>query len=62
MENLKDWIPLLTGIATVIGIFYKREEVLSLRHKDFSTRLEATIRFFNEFYGKEGSNKKLINV
>ena len=60
MENLKDWIPLLTGIATVIGIFYKREEVLSLRHKDFSTRLEATIRFFNEFYGKEGSNKKLI--
>lgn len=60
MENLKDWIPILAGIAAVVGLFYKREEVLSLKHKDFSTRLDATIRFFNEFYGKEGGKNKLV--
>ncbi|QNH50192.1 hypothetical protein HWI77_10625 [Acinetobacter venetianus] len=60
MENLKDWIPILAGLAAVIGLFYKREEVLSLRHKDFSTRLDATIRFFDEFYGKEDGKNKLV--
>ncbi|MCH2002989.1 hypothetical protein [Acinetobacter seifertii] len=60
MENLKDWIPILAGIAAVVGLFYKREEVLSLKHKDFSTRLDATIRFFNEFYGKEEGKNKLV--
>ncbi|MCH7296028.1 hypothetical protein [Acinetobacter higginsii] len=60
MENLKDWIPILAGLAAVIGLFYKREEVLSLRHKDFSTRLDATIRFFDEFYGKEQGKNKLV--
>lgn len=60
MEHLKDWIPILAGIAAVIGLFYKREEVLSLRHKDFSTRLDATIRFFDEFYGKEEGKNKLV--
>lgn len=60
MENLKDWIPILAGIAAVIGLFYKREEVLSLRHKDFSTRLDATIRFFDEFYGQEEGKNKLV--
>ena len=49
MENFKDWIPLLAGIAAFIGIFYKREEVLSLRHKDFSARLDATVRFLVVF-------------
>ncbi|MCJ0827604.1 hypothetical protein MN869_03915 [Acinetobacter sp. NIPH1876] len=61
MENLKDWIPILAGLAAVIGLFYKREEVLSLRHKDFSTRLDATIRFFDEFYGKEQGKNKLVS-
>lgn len=60
MENLKDWIPILAGLAAVIGLFYKREEVLALRHKDFSTRLDATIRFFDEFYGKEQGKNKLV--
>lgn len=60
MENLKDWIPILAGIAAAVGLFYKREEVLSLKHKDFSTRLDATIRFFNEFYGKEEGKNKLV--
>lgn len=60
MENLKDWIPILAGLAAVIGLFYKREEVLSLRHKDFTTRLDDTIRFFDEFYGKEDGKNKLV--
>lgn len=61
MENFKDWIPLLAGIAAFIGIFYKREEVLSLRHKDFSARLDATVRFFNEFYEKENEKKLVLD-
>ncbi|OTG83551.1 hypothetical protein [Acinetobacter sp. ANC 4648] len=61
MENFKDWIPLLAGIAAFIGIFYKREEVLSLRHKDFSARLDATVRFFNEFYGKQNEKKLVLD-
>ena len=61
MENFKDWIPLLAGIAAFIGIFYKREEVLSLRHKDFSARLDATVRFFSEFYEKENERKLVLD-
>lgn len=61
MEDFKDWIPLLAGIAAFIGIFYKREEVLSLRHKDFSARLDATVRFFSEFYDKENERKLVLD-
>lgn len=61
MEGFKDWIPLLAGIAAFIGIFYKREEVLSLRHKDFSARLDATVRFFSEFYDKENERKLVLD-
>lgn len=61
MDSLKDWIPVLAGIAAVIGIFYKREEVLSLRHKDFTTRLDSSIRFFDEFYQNENKNKLVLD-
>lgn len=59
--DFKDFIPLLTGIVAILGIFYKREEVLSLRHKDFTARLDSTIRFFNEFYEVENQKKLILD-
>lgn len=54
-------IGLIGALVGIFGVFFKREEVLSLRHKDFSARLDVTIRFFNEFYQKENEKKLILD-
>ncbi|MBJ9953034.1 hypothetical protein I5735_08285 [Acinetobacter baumannii] len=61
MEEL-DWIvvgPILAAMAAIWMVYFKREEIVSLRHKGFTTKLDSTIRFFKDFY-KNTNEKKLV--
>lgn len=61
MDEL-DWkviAPIMAAMAAIWMVYFKREEILSLRHKDFTTKLDSTIRFFKEFY-KNPNEKKLV--
>lgn len=51
--------PILAAMAAIWMVYFKREEILSLRHKDFTTKLDSTIRFFKDFY-KNTKEKKLV--
>jgi predicted acylesterase/phospholipase RssA len=42
-------IAIIGSIVGVLGVFFKREEILSLRGKDFTARLDSTVRFFKDF-------------
>lgn len=51
--------PILAALAAIWMVYFKREEIVSLRHRDFTTKLDSTIRFFKDFY-KNSEEKKLV--
>jgi hypothetical protein len=50
-------IAIIGSIVGVLGVFFKREEILSLRGKDFTARLDSTVRFFKDF---TNADEKLV--
>lgn len=51
----------VTASVAIIGVFLKREEILALRNKDYTAKLDSTIRFFNEFYGNKSERKLVLD-
>lgn len=49
------------GVAAIWTLYYKKTEILSLTHKDFTARLDSTIRFYKDFFGKTGANKLILD-
>ena len=49
------------ALVAIIGVFFKREEILSLRHKDYTAKLDSTLRFFKEFYGRTDQRKLVLD-
>lgn len=54
-------IAIIGSIVGVLGIFFKREEILSLRGKDFTARLDSTVRFFKDFYTNTDERKLVLD-
>lgn len=54
-------ISIVGALVAIIGVFFKREEILSLRHKDFTAKLDSTLRFFKEFYGRTDQRKLVLD-
>lgn len=50
-------IKLALGLVAIWTLYYKRTEIIALGHKDFSAKLEATTRFFKDFYPPNKKNK-----
>ncbi len=49
------------ALVAIIGVFFKREEILSLRHKDYTAKLDSTLRFFKEFYRRTDQRKLVLD-
>lgn len=43
-------IKLALGLVAIWTLYYKRTEIVTLGHKDFSAKLESTTRFFKDYY------------
>jgi hypothetical protein len=54
-------IAIIGSIVGILGIFFKREEILSLRGKDFTARLDSTVRFFRDFYSNTDEKKLVLD-
>ncbi len=55
-----DWdiaIKLALGGVAIWTLYYKRTEIQSLSHKDFTAKLDSTIRFKKDFYEKNNVSK-----
>ncbi|WP_187349236.1 MULTISPECIES: hypothetical protein [Acinetobacter] len=51
----------ITASVAIVGIFFKREEILALKNKDYTAKLDSTIRFFKEFYGNNDHRKLVLD-
>ena len=51
------------GLAfiAVATLFYKRTEILGLANKEYTAKLDSTVRFFDKFYKKENLNKLTLD-
>lgn len=54
-------IGMIGALVAVIGVFFKRQEILSLRHKDYTAKLDSTLRFFKDFYGRTDQKKLVLD-
>ena len=61
----KDLLDILikAGLAFIaVGtLFYKRTEILGLTNKEYTAKLDSTVRFFDKFYKKENLNKLTLD-
>lgn len=58
-DGLEIVIKIALAIATIWTLFYKRAEILGIAHKDYTAKLDSTVRFFKEFFN-DNNQKKLI--
>ncbi len=59
-----DWdiiIKLAVALIAVWTLFYKRSEILGLLHKDYTSKLDSTIRFFDDFFKNNHENKLTLD-
>ncbi|WP_338563630.1 hypothetical protein [Acinetobacter sp. KS-LM10] len=42
-------------------LFYKRAEILGYLHKDYTAKLDSTVRFFEQFYKKEAEKRLTLD-
>lgn len=49
------------ALVAIVGIFFKREEILALKNKDYTAKLDSTIRFFKEFYDRNDHRKLVLD-
>lgn len=59
--EVSHFISVITALAAIVGIFFKREEILALKNKDYTAKLDSTIRFFKEFYGNNDHRKLVLD-
>lgn len=49
------------GLVAIWGLYYKRTEILALTHKNFTAKLDSTIRFYKDFFDKENEKKLVLD-
>lgn len=59
--DLDIFIKFALGVAGIWTLYYKRTEILALTHKDYTAKLDSTIRFNRDFFNKEGVSKLILD-
>lgn len=59
--NFTHVIAAVGTLVTIFGVFLKREEIISLRDKNFTAKLDSTLRFFKEFYSSNNNEKLTLD-
>lgn len=54
-------VGLLGALVGIIGIFFKRQEITALAHKDYTAKLDSTNRFFENFFEKDGVRRLVLD-
>lgn len=54
-------VGLLGALVGIIGIFFKRQEITALAHKDYTAKLDSTNRFFENFFEKYGVRRLVLD-
>lgn len=54
-------IKIVLAVATIWALFYKGKEILNLLNKDYTAKLDSTVRFFDKFYKNERENKLTLD-
>lgn len=59
--DLDIFIKIALGGVAIWTLYYKRTEILALSHKDFTAKLDSTIRFYKEFFDQKNVNKLILD-
>lgn len=54
-------IKLVLAVVTIWTLFYKAKEILTLLNKDYTAKLDSTVRFFEQFYNKETEKRLTLD-
>lgn len=54
-------IKMALGGVGIWTLYYKRTEILAITHKDFTAKLDSTIRFYRDFFDNVNVNKLVLD-
>lgn len=60
-DTLDILIKMAVAIVAIWTLFYKRTEILGITHKDYTAKLDSTVRFFHDFFNKTNQSKLVLD-